>query len=315
MGQSSSLRILFVTNGTGRGEVASRYFRAMAEGVEVTVLSADSNFRQGRRLEFDAIVVDTNPGEDRQALLEALKPVVGHVPVIDLVDGSPDGITLNAGTGLQGYFPPLEVDAIAYLRSLIHVLAHEDLQKEVASLKQKLIDLDPRDPQTGLWNRPYILERISELVTDWRRYKYPMTLCVFDLLDMDRITNDYGPEVSCEVIAEFGELIRQVKRSNDYAGRLGAEQFCIAFPSTPIQSALVGVERIRDAVEKTLFSGKTLENFTVGVAFGVAQVSEDYFTLEDVIERAQRMLERAKLTGASHIEVDWTASETQRALI
>ena len=156
---------------------------------------------------------------------------------------------------------------------------------------------------TQLWTHAYITERMQELFQDFLRYKYPMTLCLFDILEIESLTENYGDEVIDLVIRKFGEIVREAKRSNDYAGRLDDDLFCIAFPSTPLQSALIGVERIRDALQRAVFSGKSMDNFTVGATVGVVQLGQRHSDLDELIAEAAELLEKAKEGGANHIEV------------
>ncbi len=254
---------------------------------------------------WDAVLLDVDLGDGRKRdLNEKVKLMMRNVPVLDLAGGSAEMVTLGAASALEDYFPKITVSTISLLRGVSNVLQHHRLTRQLEELRAKMAEIDRTDALTKLWNRSYVLERVHEAFQDWQRYRYPLTLCLFEIIDMDQVNEVYGYEIGEQVIATFGKLVRDVKRGTDYAGRLGTERFCIAFPSTPIQSALIGVERVRDAVQRAVFTGKSKDNFTVGVAFGVVQLGDGHAHLEDLMTAAKKALASAKTFGPGHIEAE-----------
>lgn len=305
MASQSTIRVLFIETEKGNGLAVEIFMRQLTAGlVEVATAKTADEIRDKAFEPYDLILLDVDSADGLKGeLTEKAKLSYGRLPILDLADGSIEQPVAGAIVSLETHFAPLSVNAVALLRTLNHVLERRRLEQRAEALQSKLVEVDRVDPVTGLWTRAYTMERIAETFHDWQRYHYPMTLCMMDILDLDKINETYGFEISDQVIAAFGKLVREVKRNTDHAGRFGLDRFCVAFPSTPQQSALIGIERIREAVKRTVFTGKRSENFTVGAAYGVVELGERHYQLEDLIRDARNALTRAKSVGAGHIEV------------
>lgn len=305
MAGQSTIRVLFIEAEKGNGLSAEICVRQLTAGkVELTTVRTTQEIADKAFETYDLVMLDVEGGDGSRAeLAEKAKLTFGRVPMLDLADGSIEMPVSGAVVALESHFAPVEVNVVALLRTLNHPLERKRTEARLEAIQAKLLEVDRVDPVTGLWTRAYTLERMAETFHDWQRYHYPMTICLMDIMDLDRVNEMYGFEISDQVIAAFGKLVREVKRNTDHAGRFGADRFCIAFPSTPQQSALIGVERIREAAKRTVFTGKKSENFTVGAAYGVAELAERHFQLEDLIKEARDALTRAKAQGAGTIEI------------
>ncbi len=303
MSTEPSIRILFVETFEGNGYAAEMYIRSMnrKDILIKTVASADE-IRAVARESWDVAILDTDKAHGKKDELEAkLKLSFGRIPIIDLGYGSGEGIVSGNTAQLEEYFQPVKVSVLALIRTLNHVLERRRLAEQVERLESRLAEIDRVDSATGVWTHDYILERVHELYLDWQRYKYPMTIFMIEIAEMDSISENFGFEIADKVVATFGKMIQQAKRSNDYAGRLGPAQFLVAFPSTPITPAMIGVERIRDALKRTVFSGKTSDNFTVGAYYGVIQMGDEHADFEKVMNAAAETLARSKRLGINQI--------------
>lgn len=302
---ASGIRLMFVETGDGHGESLKQYLKTLVgDQIALHVFTKGDEIRSRAGENWDAAIFDIESADGKKEdMLEKVKLFCGGIPIIDLADGPAEVVSLGTYASLESYFSDTPTHTLALFRGFNHVIEHRRLHERVEKLEERLYKIDRTDQQTGLWTHAYIMERLTELYNDWKRYSYPMTLCIFAITDLDHVNETWGGEVGDMVLTRFGEVIRTAKRNTDYAARLDHDLFCIAMPSTPLNAAMIGVERIRDALQRTIFSGKSKDNFTVGTSYGVVQLAQRHHTLDHLLAEAGELLEKARTGGMNEIAV------------
>ena len=180
-----------------------------------------------------------------------------------------------------------------------------------SSLNLKKISIT--DPLTGLLNRRYFEERIAEEMERSRRHKEPFSLIIMDIDNFKDFNDSYGHLAGDEALRCTGHTIRKSIRIIDIAARYGGEEFAIILPTTGKEDAVIIGERIRDEVEKMCFyvKEKTLiAHLTVSI--GIATFPDDASGLEDLIDKADKALYKAKRRGKNRVEIYSPYSELDR---
>jgi diguanylate cyclase (GGDEF)-like protein len=301
----SRIRALFVETERGNGLALEVFLSRTTQGlVQIETARTIQEIELRGQETWDVILLDLEYQEGlRDALAERTRLVFGSVPIVDLADGSINIPVKGAMAAADDPFDSIPVNALQFLRGLNHILEHRRLHHRVEVMQKRLTEIDRVDLLTGVWTRNYLLQRIEEAFQDWQRYHYPLTLALLDVIDLEQISDAYGFEAGESVIATFGRVIREVKRNTDFVGRLGPDRFCLLFPSTSADRALIGAERIRDAIGRTIYTGKAAENFTAGSALGMIELTEAHTALEDLLRDAREALAKAKAKGPGSIQV------------
>ncbi|CAH0181048.1 Response regulator PleD [Pseudomonas sp. Bi70] len=157
------------------------------------------------------------------------------------------------------------------------------------------------DPLTGLPNRAAWTERLDMELARLQRYGGELLLAVLDIDHFKRINDDYGHLAGDKVLKIIaGELFKRLRKT-DFIARFGGEEFVLLIPSTPMEGGLKLLDTLRSAIENCPFHFKG-ERVTISLsggisAFGSAESSEQVF------ERADQALYRAKRGGRNRIEV------------
>jgi diguanylate cyclase (GGDEF)-like protein len=136
----------------------------------------------------------------------------------------------EAGAILKATLPGLAV-------ALNNALNHEDLQR-VAAL----------DPLTGIYNRRFGLQRLTEEFGRAIRSGDPMSVMMFDLDHFKVINDTYGHLVGDRVLQTVVRTARQVLREGDVLLRYGGEEFIIVLPGAGRDDLIQMAERVRRAV-------------------------------------------------------------------
>ncbi len=134
------------------------------------------------------------------------------------------------------------------------------------------------------------------------------------MLDIDhfkQVNDTYGHPVGDKFLIHIVACIAATIRESDLAARYGGEEFVIIAPNASLDEARTLAERIRALVAEhpLVISGATIDNtVSVGVAEYAPEPRFGASVLEDMIDRADQALYRAKQGGRNRVEC-WTAPE------
>jgi len=159
------------------------------------------------------------------------------------------------------------------------------------------------DPLTGLLNRRYLEERLSDELNRSERYNYSMSCLMIDIDDFKSYNDRNGHQAGDVALKITAHALKAALRSADVACRYGGEEFCILLPQTSITEAGVIAERIRQRVaEREYPFGKSQPLGNVTVSIGISTLGKHIDTGEKVIAAADRALYTAKSQGKNRIE-------------
>ena len=159
------------------------------------------------------------------------------------------------------------------------------------------------DPLTGLLNRRYLEERLTEELNRSQRYNYSMSCLMIDIDDFKSYNDNNGHQAGDVALRITAHALKAALRSADVACRYGGEEFCILLPQTNLSEAGVIAERMRLRVTETDYPyGKSQPLGTVSVSIGISTFAKNIDTAETVIAAADRALYSAKHKGKNRIE-------------
>ncbi len=189
----------------------------------------------------------------------------------------------------------------------LHIIesSGQRLDDELSNLHR----LSLTDELTELPNRRAILQRIENEVARSRRYNTPLALALIDLDKFKSINDQYGHAAGDTVLNCFATEVLSVFRNHDTAARYGGEEFAILMPSTDIDGAFKALEKIRHIAKQSncaLDTGEeiAMPTFSAGIALYTADE-----TPEELLNRADTAMYRAKQMGRSRIEVHSTGTK------
>lgn len=159
------------------------------------------------------------------------------------------------------------------------------------------------DPLTGLLNRRYLEERLTEELTRSKRYNYSMSCLMIDIDDFKTYNDRNGHQEGDLALKITAHSVKAALRSEDIACRYGGEEFCILLPQTTASEALVIAERVRQRVAEADYPhGKSQPLGRVSISIGISTLASNVDTAERVISAADRALYVAKHKGKDRIE-------------
>lgn len=157
------------------------------------------------------------------------------------------------------------------------------------------------DDLTGILNRRQLFIEGRREFSRAKRYHRPLSLLMIDLDHFKEINDTFGHATGDEILKSLAHTLRKTIRDVDIFGRYGGEEFVLVLPETSKREAKSIAERLRKIIEQTLFSTPAGEIHTT-ISIGVAQQTEDVQTFEELLERADQALYRAKNGGRNQVE-------------
>ena len=125
------------------------------------------------------------------------------------------------------------------------------------------------------------------------------------MLDVDGLKeyNDvHGHLGGSGVIKRIAAIAAAKLRTIDMLCKYGGDEFVVVLPRTPKKGAAFAAERIRQSLEEHAFPGER-KTGKITMSMGIASFPEDGRTVQDLIERADRALYKAKRHGRNTVWV------------
>jgi diguanylate cyclase (GGDEF)-like protein len=225
-------------------------------------------------------------------------------------------IFLKAGTDILEYknctvFPlNIEKQSIGYLvacdinaedKDKFHILANQFLSviKRVL-LYQKVQELTITDTLTQIFNRRHFLVRFSEETQRSQQFNLNMSFLMIDIDNFKEFNDHYGHLVGDVILREITREIKETIRQIDFIGRYGGEEIAIALVETDKEQARQAAERIRQAIETKVITAYD-EQLKVTISLGVATFPEDAKEEQELIDKADQALYKAKEAGRNRV--------------
>jgi diguanylate cyclase (GGDEF)-like protein len=159
------------------------------------------------------------------------------------------------------------------------------------------------DPLTGLVNRRYLEERLSEELDRSKRYRLQMSFLMVDIDDFKNYNDKHGHQAGDLALEMTAQCLKTALRSADVAARYGGEEFSILLPQTGLAEARVIAERIRRRIERTQFPhGKSQPLGAVTVSIGISAFDAQLDSPAEVIYAADQAMYIAKSRGKNCVE-------------
>ena len=154
------------------------------------------------------------------------------------------------------------------------------------------------DPLTGLLNRRTAMERLAAEMQAAFRDCTQLSLALIDLDHFKSINDRYGHAKGDDVLQHFAASGRQQLRGGDIFARIGGEEFLVLMPGAGLGEAMGAMERLRGHIARE--ENRTGLSCSYTLSAGVAEYCGN--AVEDLFERADRALYRAKHLGRDRIE-------------
>jgi len=166
---------------------------------------------------------------------------------------------------------------------------------ELQTALRRINDMAIRDELTGVYNRRFLMERITEESVRCLRSGSVFCLCMLDIDFFKKVNDTHGHLGGDAVLRSVAASAARTLRQADLFGRYGGEEFVLLLNDTTLEGALTTAERLRAQVESLRFDDVAPE-LRVTISIGIAE----HVRRTDpaaTLQRADAALYRAKESG------------------
>jgi two-component system cell cycle response regulator len=232
-----------------------------------------------------------------------------HIAVLVLAEADDNARVLRAlDLGVNDYLVrPLDRnELIARVRTQLRRKRYADRLRETVHAS---IELAIVDPLTGLHNRRYLDSHFSGLVNQALDRGRPLAVMVLDVDRFKSVNDTHGHDAGDDVLKEFAQRVRRSVRGVDLVARFGGEEIVVVMPDTPIETARLAAERIREKVQGEPFRiHRGRQSIPVTVSIGVSAIESLEETAASLLKRADEALYAAKSGGRNRVIVSAQAA-------
>ena len=184
-------------------------------------------------------------------------------------------------------------------------LAHKRLEEskaELHTLNNELARLSNTDALTGLRNRRYFLDQLSQEYERSSRLNQTFAMLSIDLDDFKTINDNHGHDTGDQALISAARAMERECRAVDTLARVGGEEFMVMLLNVSGAELESVAERFRRAISETLVHPGGDKSFGLTASIGAACINPDT-NIQTALRRIDEALYEAKRAGRNRVVV------------
>lgn len=170
----------------------------------------------------------------------------------------------------------------------------EQKQNELMAINLGLIELSNTDKLTGLYNRRYFSQKMSEFIRAFEMEHVQFSLLIIDIDHFKNVNDTYGHQVGDIVLEQLAQLLKEVVGEQGVVCRFGGEEFTII---------LIGhSQQVADDINKRAAAKEWPHIHKLTVSVGMANFTE-HDDEQSLIQRADEALYYSKEHGRNRVTI------------
>ncbi|GAL37453.1 hypothetical protein JCM19240_1389 [Vibrio maritimus] len=194
----------------------------------------------------------------------------------------------------------IEVDEIT-MQLAYSVAEHLGLALANLSLQEKLRSQALSDPLTGLYNRRFFEQKLTEHVNNSATSTESLSLLMLDLDHFKRFNDNFGHDAGDYVLKEISAMLKRTVSDDEIACRLGGEELAVILPHSDMDDATEYADNIVTQIRTMHLEHKGLSLGQLSVSIGVSTYPEPSSDIEGLVKMADKALYMAKEQGRDRV--------------
>lgn len=169
--------------------------------------------------------------------------------------------------------------------------------------KKRIELLSITNDLTGLYNKRFFKQTFLNEISRSKRNNKNLIFLMLDVDYFKKYNDTYGHLKGDIVLKEVAEVLKMnTKRANDFAFRLGGEEFAILTSNLSVQKTFIYAEKIRNNIQELRIINENSEHkyLTVSVGIFILDVSINY-SIDEIYKFADIALYKAKNSGRNKV--------------
>lgn len=170
----------------------------------------------------------------------------------------------------------------------------EQKQNELMAINLGLIELSNTDKLTGLYNRRYFSQKMSEFIRAFDMEHVQFSLLIIDIDHFKNVNDTYGHQFGDIILEQLAQLLKEVVGEQGVVCRFGGEEFTII---------LIGhSQQVADDINKRAAAKEWPHIHKLTVSVGMANFTE-HDDEQSLIQRADEALYYSKEHGRNRVTI------------
>jgi diguanylate cyclase (GGDEF)-like protein len=188
-------------------------------------------------------------------------------------------------------------DKVFMGKTVLKFTFHDPIEEDYHSRLDQLIHVDSL---TGLRVRRWFDAEFPKEFERAREAARPLCVLMMDMDGLKAINDHHGHQMGSYCISEAGKLIRRAIEPNGHGARFGGDEFVGFLRNCGIEDAVEVAEGIRRDIEAHEFCREGVR-VAPTISIGVAEMSTDVTSAEQLTRLADDALYRAKKAGRNSV--------------
>lgn len=227
---------------------------------------------------------------------------------------------IQSHSGLKGNFPFYAKKGqgkLIHQRIAIHTLVNESRRyiyveiQDVSDLESRELELENQtlhferlanyDTLTGLMNRRFFTERLTEEISSSERNSLRFAVLFLDLDHFKQVNDKLGHSAGDELLRKVSSQLKLMLRRNDLVARLGGDEFVILLDNMTRedQPAMVANKLLNLFQPKWSIHGHEVE---IGTSIGISIYPNDGTTASELLNSADMAMYTSKQLGRGRFQ-------------
>lgn len=211
-------------------------------------------------------------------------------------------LCISASIDEEEEIAALRAGAVDFIKKPISPLlarARIKTQIDLCQKSEMLLDMARRDPLTGIFNRRYFDERMSDEWARHRRAREPLAVAMIDLDKFKDFNDRYGHVQGDQALMSAADRLRNAaRRPGELTARYGGEEFVMLLPRTGAEEADAFGRWVCEDFHAMAHPHGGVEGGLMSISVGIAViVPNESIQPLTLVRRADEALYRAKGAG------------------
>lgn len=164
------------------------------------------------------------------------------------------------------------------------------------------------DEETGIYNKEYILRRLSEEMVRAKRNRYPLSLALMRVDNLSLLKGGDSTKARAELLRQVAVLASQYVREEDIVAYLENDVFALLLPDMTGENARALMEYLQTRVAWTSFEAINGNKFSLKGVVGITTYHHNGTSRDELVAQANRALQLAEVddNGKAYLIADYT---------
>lgn len=168
-------------------------------------------------------------------------------------------------------------------------------ERKLYLYNKKLTVMASSDSLTGLYNRRYMMDVLTELEQDYKRGYTQLSVALGDIDYFKHVNDTYGHACGDYVLSHMSDMFTTFMENKGKVARWGGEEFLFVFTSSNADDAFIQLNELRSAIQHEPFVFQN-QPIKITMTFGLEEYSI-HGGITTAIKKADEKLYQGKNMG------------------